>query len=101
MSQIASFTKKLQLLEQTREIEEEEADRVRRNAEARNAKYQKLKKQNDLQCLRSSNEVDLRQESAERKSLHQKVRESISDVPWMQPVADLLQNNQGRIFKNT
>ena len=96
MSQIVSYTKKLQLLEKTNEIDEEERERNMKNLAERNEKYKKLKSKNDLQCVRSSNEVDLRQESAERKHLLQQLKDSISDMPWMQPMVDLLEKNQGK-----
>lgn len=88
MSQIASFTKKLQLLEQTNEIEEEERERLRRSVANRNAKYQEIKSKNDTICSRSAIEVELKKESAERKALLLKLKESITDMPWMHPMVD-------------
>lgn len=99
MSQIATATKKLQLLEQTNEIEEEEREINARNVAKRTEKYKELKSQNDLLCLRSSTEMDLRQESNERKALLSKFKESIEHFPWMKPLAELLENNQGNLHK--
>lgn len=98
MSQIASSTKKLQLLEKAHEIEEEERERTVRNLAQRTAKFNQLKSQNDLQCLRSATETELRQETNERKALLFKLKESMSEMPWMQPLADLLENNQGYLL---
>lgn len=95
MSQIVSSTKKLQLLEKTNEIEEEEREIIRRNVAQRNAKYQLIKTQNDLECLKSANEIDQKQEAAERRELLTKVKASTSDVPWLKPIVNLLENNHG------
>ena len=98
MSQIASSTKKLQLLQRTLEIEEEERERLIRNVSERNAKYKELKSKNDALCTRSNTEVDLKQEAAQRKALLLRFKESITDMPWMHPIVDLLENSQGEIL---
>ena len=98
MAQIVTCTRKLQLLEKTNEIEEEERERAFRNQDKRTAKYNALKSQNDLLCLRSANQVELRQESTERRALLSKLKESTKDMPWMKPQVDLLENNQGLFF---
>lgn len=95
MSQIASFTKKLQLLERTHELEEEEKERILRKTADRNAKSREIRAKNDLLCQRAATEVDLKEEAQQRKALLSQLKESISGMPWMQPMVDLLENSQG------
>ena len=98
MHQIVTSTKKLQLLEQTNEIEEEERERAKRNLAERTAKYNELKSQNDILCIRSANKVDLKQESTERRALLLNLKECVKDSPWMKPFLDILENQQGFFF---
>lgn len=95
MAQIATYTKKLQFLERTHEIEEEERERIKRNVAERDAKYKALKSKNDAACSRSANEVSMKNESAERRALLLRLKESTSDLPWMVPIVDLMENHQG------
>lgn len=98
MSQIAASTKKLQLLEKTNEIEEEERDRMKKKVSERNSKFLQVRAQNESICVRASSEVDLRQEAAERKALLHNLKDSIKDMPWMNPLVELLENSQGKII---
>ena len=100
MAQICSLTKKLQLLERTNEIEEEERERFARNLSQRNDKFKQLKSQNDVLCAKSSTEVDLKQEAAQRKAMLLTFKDVVSEMPWMQPLVDLLENNQGNLIRN-
>lgn len=96
MDQIATSNKKLELLERTNEIEEEERERVVRNLAQRTEKYKQLKSQNDIVCLRSANQMDLRQEATERRAILERAKDSTSDMPWIKPIIDVLENHQGK-----
>lgn len=98
MSRIVSFTKKLQLLEKTHEIEEEERERVRRTVAERNSKYMEIKSKNGSICSRTATELELKREASERKALLNKLKESISNMPWMHPMVDLLENSQCKLY---
>lgn len=93
LSQITSFNTKLDLLNQTHEIEENERERQAVIVAKRNEKFEAIKSKNDDLSLKAERERSIRQDEGARRKLFDKM---VMDSPdFLSPVTDVLNNNQG------
>lgn len=100
MSEISSLTTKYRLLEQTKEIEDQENERANRKLIERNNKYNTIKAKNDVQSQMSQDEVTLRKEEAVRRELISGMDVFANEHQSLSPVTDVLKNFDGILFKS-
>lgn len=94
MEQISSFNCKLELLEKTHDIEENERKRVAKNVQLKKDKANAIRAKNAIVSSNSHTEMMFRREEAERLDKIAKMKEMATDLGLPSIVA-VLENNEG------
>lgn len=92
---MATLNRKLLLLQQTHDLEDEEEKRKKRKIAERNEKYEIMKSKNDNVSLMTTNELEHRKDEEIRRNLFAR----LIDCPTvLTPITDVLANNEGNFF---
>ena len=95
MDEISSMNRKLQLLQKTKELEEEESQRQARKVAEREKKFLLLKSKNDALSVAALTENEHKKDEELRRSVYAKLRDCPAELL---PITSVLENNEGKLL---